>query len=99
MHEENTMKTKSTKLTKAAAQPDKAILPRFHIESVLVPLDFPGQSKKALAYAVPFAEHFGAKLTLLPVVEAVATPDFAATFPLALENDKVMAVYKGKLEH
>jgi len=99
MHEENSMKTKSIKLTKAAGKPGKASPSRFHIESVLVPLDFSGQSKKALAYAVPFAEQFGAKLTLLHVVEPVATPDFAATFPLALENDKVMAGCKGKLEH
>ena len=48
---------------------------------------------------MPFAEQFGAKLTLLHVAEPVATPDFAATFPLTLENDKVMAVCKGKLEH
>ena len=95
----NTMKTKSIKLTKAAAKPGKARPSRFHIESVLVPLDFSGQSKKALAYAVSFAEQFGAKLTLLHVVEPMGTPDFAATFPLALENDKAMAVCKGKLEH
>jgi universal stress protein A len=99
MHEENAMKTKSTKLTKAAVRPAKASLSRFHIRSVLVPLDFSEESKKALDYAVPLAKQFGAKLTLLHVVEPVATPDFAATFPLAIENDKVMAVCKGRLEH
>jgi len=99
MHEEDIMKTKSAKLTKAAARPGKASPLRFHIKSVLVPLDFSEESKKALAYAVPFAEQFGAKLTLLHVVEPVATPGFAASFPLALENDKLMAVCKGKLEH
>ena len=99
MNEKDPMKTKSAKLTKATAKPGKASSSRFHIKSVLVPLDFSAESKKALAYAVPFAEQFGAKLTLLHVVEPAATPDFAASFPLALENDKVMTVCKGKLEH
>jgi nucleotide-binding universal stress UspA family protein len=71
----------------------------LQIKSILVPIDFSAQSKKALAYAVPFAEQFGAKLTLLHVVEPVATADFANTFPLVMENDKVMSACKGRLEH
>ena len=47
---------------------------------------------------MPFAEQFGAKLTLLNVVEPVATPDFAKSFPLAMENDEVMAECKRELE-
>src|SRR6266508_3855644 len=70
-------------------------LSSVRIKSILVPIDFSEPSKKALAYAVPFAEQFGAKLTLLHVLEPVATPDFVKTFPLAMENDKVMAVCKG----
>ena len=68
------------------------------IKSILVPIDFSAPSKNALAYAVPFAEQFGAKLTLLNVVEPVATPDFAKSFPLAMENDQVMAECKRELE-
>jgi universal stress protein A len=68
------------------------------VRSILVPIDFSEPSKKALAYAVPFAEQFGAKLTLLHVTEPVATPDFIKTFPLAIENDKLVAVCKGKLD-
>src|SRR6266511_682993 len=68
------------------------------VKSILVPIDFSEPSKKALAYAVPFAEQFGAKLTLLHVVEPLATPDFAKSFPLALENDKAMAKCKRHLE-
>jgi nucleotide-binding universal stress UspA family protein len=63
-----------------------------------VPIDFSPQSEKALAYAVPFAEQFGSKLTLLHVVEPVATPDFAKSYPLALDNDKAMAECKRHLE-
>ena len=70
----------------------------FDIESILVPIDFSAQSEKALAYALPFARKFGAKLVLLHVVEPVATPDFVSSFPLAMENDKVMAECRRHLE-
>jgi universal stress protein A len=39
------------------------------IQQILVPVDFSNCSKKALAYAVPFARQFGAQITLLHVVE------------------------------
>lgn len=68
------------------------------IRSILVPTDFSASSEKALAYAVPFAQQFGAKLTLLHIVEPVATPDFGGAFPLAIEDDKVMANAKRHLE-
>jgi universal stress protein A len=67
------------------------------IKHILVPLDFSTPSEKALEYAVSLAKQFGAKLTLLNVVEPIATPDFAY-FPLAMENDKVMAQAKQELE-
>jgi nucleotide-binding universal stress UspA family protein len=70
----------------------------LRIKSILVPIDFSSPSKKALSYAVPFAEQFGAKLTLLHVVEPVPTPDFARTYPVLVENDKLMAASKAQLE-
>lgn len=66
------------------------------LKSILVPIDFSTESTRALQYAVPFAEHFGARLILLHVVEPVAMPDFAY-FPLSMENDKVLNAAKGKL--
>jgi len=71
----------------------------LHINSILVPIDFSASSKKALAYAVPFAEQFGAKLTVLHVVEPAATPDFAKSSPLGRENDEAIARCKERLEH
>ncbi len=68
------------------------------VKSILVPVDFSVASEKALAYAVPFARQFGAKLTLLHVVEPIATPDFAKSFPVALADDQVMAGCKRHLE-
>ena len=75
------------------------VLPSLlRIKSILVPIDFSVPSRNALAYAVPFAEAFGAKLTLLHVLEPVATPDFANSFPLVMEGDRVMAKCKSQLE-
>src|SRR5712692_4555724 len=44
---------------------------RLRIKRILAPTDFSDYSKKALHYAVRFAEQFGATLTVLHVVEPV----------------------------
>jgi len=75
-----------------------AAVTALRIKSVLVPIDFSAASKKALRYALPFARQFGAKLTLLHVVEPVAAPDFANSFPLLMESDKIAAACKAQLE-
>lgn len=70
----------------------------LNIKSILVPIDFSAESEKALVYAVPFAREFGAKLTLLHVVEPIhpmdlrkSFPDVAKSFTPVMEKDKVMA--------
>ena len=68
------------------------------IKSILVPIDFSAPSNKSFVYAAQLAKTFGAKVTLLHVLEPVATPDFAKTFPLLMENDRVMANCKKQLE-
>lgn len=70
----------------------------FRVKSILVPIDFSAPSRKALGYAVSIARQFKAKLTLLHVVEPVATPDFAAAFPLALQDNSLSATAKQELE-
>jgi nucleotide-binding universal stress UspA family protein len=90
------MKMKTTKVTKSTTP---QIPSPLQIKSILVPLDFSPPSKKALNYAVKVAQQFKAKVTLLNVVEPVAMPDFAASFPLAMENDELMATAKGHMEH
>ena len=87
------MKNKPVKTTPAA----KASHWPLHIRSILVPLDFSPPSRQALDAAVAFARRFKAKLTLLHVVEPVGMPDFAASFPLVMENDQVMAAAKQAL--
>ena len=53
------------------------------IRSVLVPIDFSKPAERALDYAVSLAKQFGAKLTLLNVIEPFPTPDFAY-YPLVM---------------
>lgn len=67
------------------------------VKSILVPIDFSETSKKGLQYATRFAEQFGAKMTVLNVIEPVATPDFAY-YPLLMEVDKAKASARAKLE-
>lgn len=42
-------------------------LPELKLRNILVPIDFSACSEKGLAYAVPIARQFGAKITLLYV--------------------------------
>ncbi len=60
--------------------------------------DFSAEAEKALSYAAAFAGQFGAKLTVLYVVEPVAAPGFAKTMPLTMENDQVMAECERQLK-
>src|SRR5438552_18129883 len=69
----------------------------LNIKSILVPIDFSEASNKALHYAVRMAEQFGSKITLLNVVEPIATPDFAY-HPLMLETDKIEKAAKERLD-
>ena len=92
------MKRKTNKQTRAARIPVASGPPLLRVRSILVPIDFSPASKAALSDAVSAARRFKAKLTLLHVVEPVATPDFAASFPLAMEDDQLMAAAKNKLE-
>jgi universal stress protein A len=65
----------------------------MEIRHILAPTDFSDHSKKALAYALGLAKHFGAKLSILHVVEippypveGYAPPTLAASFLDDLER-------------
>ncbi len=47
---------------------------QLRLKKILVPIDFSEPSKKALRYAVPFAESFGARVDLVHVVEPTYYP-------------------------
>src|ERR1043165_6089403 len=93
----STMKPKNKKPTKAGKSAGASLRTSLGVKSILVPLDFSQPSKRALDYAVAVAQQLKAKLTLLHVVEPIVMPDFAASFPLAMENDKVMAAAEKEL--
>ena len=61
----------------------------FSLKKILVPVDFSDYSKKALRYARPFAEQFGAEIILLHVVEPVVTPESYYFVPPGLEEANV----------
>jgi universal stress protein A len=51
---------------------------KIELSRILVPIDFSEHSKKALQYAIPFAEQFKASIDLLYVVEPTIYPaDFS----------------------
>jgi nucleotide-binding universal stress UspA family protein len=51
---------------------------RIQLRRILVPIDFSDHSKKALQYAIPFAEQFKSSIDLLYVVEPTIYPaDFS----------------------
>jgi len=84
--------------TEASAEKVIELVPALlNLKSILVPIDFSETSKKALHYAVRFAEQFGAKVTVLTVVEPVATPDFAY-HPLVIDPEKARQAAKTRLE-
>ena len=62
--------------------PNEARLPEeslFRIKRILVPVDFSDCSRKALAYAVPFAKQFGAEILLAHVVQPyIPVPEMTA---------------------
>jgi universal stress protein A len=52
------------------------------LKSILVPIDFSKTSQTALEYAVPLAEQFGAKVTLLHAIEPLPYPANLTYLPM-----------------
>lgn len=74
--------------TAATAEPAAQIHPtHIRLNEILVPLDLSEMSIKALQYAVSFAEQYGARLTLLHVLEpmTMATALGPAPMPASAE--------------
>jgi universal stress protein A len=81
--------------------PNEAQLPvetLFKLKRILVPVDFSDCSRKALAYAVPFAKQFGAEIVLLHVVQPyLAVAEVAAIDTVAIRN-QARETAKGELK-
>jgi nucleotide-binding universal stress UspA family protein len=75
------VRSKKTTASKKKVAPKKVSTPKsatIALRKILVPIDFSEYSKKALHYAIPFAQQFHAKILLLYVVEPTIYPaDFS----------------------
>lgn len=92
----------------ASARPTRAVTSRsaddvielvpalVALKSILVPIDFSAAGRAALKYGRRFAEQFGAKVTLLYVIEPIPYPDFASV--PAMETRATARAAKLKLE-
>lgn len=71
-------KTVRKKASRGKKRTRKGWPTKIELNSILVPIDFSEHSKKALQYAIPFAQQFGARISLLYVVEPTVYPaDFS----------------------
>jgi nucleotide-binding universal stress UspA family protein len=59
------------------------------VKTILVPTDFSAASLKAVAFAKQLARAFGARVSLLHVIEPIVLPDAAAM--IALPDDQLAA--------
>jgi universal stress protein A len=66
------LRTKKT--SKSSASQKKISYSHIVLKHVLVPIDFSENSKKALRYAIPLAEQFGASITLINIIEPTVFP-------------------------
>lgn len=81
-----------------APMPKKAQAASLDLKTILVPIDFSKTSLKALKYAIPFAEQFGAKIILLHAFEPPLYPDdvsMAVTIPA---EERMLELNREKLE-
>src|SRR4051812_1894815 len=67
-----------------------------HLAKILVPTDFSVESRKAIAYALAFARRFGAKITLLHVVELETCPADFGYGPVTVEISSRARLKKAK---
>lgn len=72
-------KAVSSKRTPSTAQPRTTkrplqTAPPIGLKKILVPIDFSDNSKKALRYAIPFAQQFNASLILAYIIEPTIYP-------------------------
>src|SRR6266487_1723683 len=90
-------KTRSNRRS-TQSRTDRAKRDSFKIDNVLVPLDFSRASLKALEYALPFAERFGAKLHLVHAFDYDYPMSTFSAMPLAIPEAEIATRAKRRLE-
>jgi nucleotide-binding universal stress UspA family protein len=71
----------------------------FHLQRLLVPMDFSDTAKKALQYAVPFAAAFDAEVVLLHVLQPYTLPADLGYLPpeLAISEREILSSAREEL--
>ena len=90
------MKTKASTKKSSPADAVLSASSLLTVKSILVPIDFSTHSESALLYAARFAGQFGAKLTLLHVIQPIFAPEAVAV--LAMEKDGAAKAARKQLE-
>jgi universal stress protein A len=80
---------KTANLTTQTSKPAELVPFYLKLKKILVPIDFSPASLKALNYAIPFADQFGASITLLHVLENQPFPSYA---PFEMEHTRLSEV-------
>jgi nucleotide-binding universal stress UspA family protein len=84
------MRSKAQKNKRVAGGSNTPSREDFHLERILVPIDFSEHSKNALYYAASFSRTFDAELLLVFVVEETVYPTdfgFGQVIPPSLERE------------
>jgi len=82
------MKTNLLEKKPSASNKTLELVPFYlNLKKILVPIDFSDASHKALKFAIPFAEQFGASITLLHIVEHYSYPKHA---PFEMEHTRLL---------
>jgi universal stress protein A len=88
------MPTKSTPKSAAGRASNGAKSSTFRLKRILVPLDFSGESRRALPQAIGLAEKFGARIVLVHVVAPVLAPTMPPAMGISLEAVPVPGLRK-----
>jgi nucleotide-binding universal stress UspA family protein len=89
-------KVRQPRTSHPAKIPDQT--PDIVLKQILVPIDFSEHSKKALEYAIPFAEQFRAKIYALYVVEPTIYPADFSFGQVGIPNIEAELQAKGEQE-
>ncbi|MBI3848851.1 MAG: universal stress protein [Verrucomicrobia bacterium] len=86
----------STTSVDACSEVDPARL-ALKLKRILVPIDFSKASVRALQYAVPLAEQFGATICLVHVVEQASFANDLENLPLAIPEARMTEIARDRL--
>jgi len=93
------MSEKNPNLSASAEAEEGEQSAQIKLQHILVPIDFSASSRKALRYAVSFAQQYRAKVTLVHVVEPPMYPTELGYVPVEIEslNKSIQATAEEKI--